>query len=359
MARIRETQSDMEQGVEQRKRLVLDRPALVIAAPELPSGVPPFVPARGLANGHLQTFYGAFVPKRPVVVGTTQRKLRLDDDDFVVLHDDRPTAWERGDHVVLLLHGLAGSHRSGYMVRIASKLNERIVRTFRMDHRGCGAGAGLSRSPYHAGSTRDLAAAIRMVERLCPGSPISIAGFSISGNVLLRYLGEEPDEVPLSVFRAAAVCPPIDLHRCLSRLSGSRLGRRYDRYFTRQLLSMVVQSTLWRDDLPLAKADIQPERLYDFDELYTAPASGFESADHYYTEASARVVIPNIRVHTTILAAADDPLICPTPFIETPMPPNVRLCLTKHGGHLGFIGRSGVDPDRRWMDWRILDWLLN
>lgn len=357
MAGLRRTQTERIPPVGLRKQSVADSSPLILPMDQT-VGIPPFVPARGLANGHLQTFYGAFVPKRPKMIGTTQRKLRLEDDDFVVLHDDRPTAWERGDHVVLLLHGLAGSHQSGYMVRTASKLNERLVRTFRMDHRGCGAGVELSRAPYHAGSTSDLAAAIRMVERLCPGSPISIAGFSISGNVLLRYLGENPDEVPLSVFRAVAVCPPIDLHRCLSRLHKSRLGQRYDWYFTRRLLEHVTQSSLWRDDLPLAKAERLPRTLYDFDEMYTAPVSGFDSADHYYTEVSSKSVIPEIRVHTTILAAEDDPLICPQPFLDTTLPPNVSMCLTKHGGHLGFIGRSGIDPDRRWMDWRIIDWLL-
>jgi predicted alpha/beta-fold hydrolase len=92
--------------------------------------------------------------------------------------------------------------------------------------------------------------------------------------------------------------------------------------------------------------------------LYTAPASGFESADEYYTTASCASYISRIRVHTTILASQDDPVVCYQPLAELQLPPNVTLCLTKHGGHLGFIGRSGVDPDRRWMDWRLLDWLM-
>lgn len=323
-----------------------------------PMNVTPFVPAFGFANAHLQTMAGAYLPSRSRLIGTTQRKLRLPDDDFLVLHDDRPTVWEREDHVVLLLHGLAGCHNSGYMVRTSSKLGARGVRTFRMDHRGCGAGAMLARSPYHAGRVEDLDAAIRMIERLCPGSPISIVGYSISGNLLLRYLGLCAHDVPLSVFRAVAVCPPVDLHRCMRRMNASRLGQRYDWYFTRSLLTHVASSPMWRDDLPLARLKRLPQRLFDFDDAFTAPASGFDSAEHYYDQASSANVISDIRVHTTILAAQDDPLICPGSLVDMRLPTNVRLCLTERGGHLGFVARKGLDADRRWMDWRVMDWLL-
>ena len=319
---------------------------------------PAFVPARGLSNCHLQTLIGTFFAQRPLVVGTTQRKLRLNDDDFLILHDDRPAAWQRGDHVVLLMHGLAGCHDSGYMVRTTSKLNDRGVRVFRMDHRGCGAGAALAKSPYHAGRTQDLDDAVRMVERLCPGSPISIAGYSISGNLVLKYLGEYADEIPLSVFRAVAVCPPIDLQHCVEALDHGRINQQYNWYFTRQLLSMVTRGPLWRPDVPLAKSRRMPSRLFEFDDLYTAPASGYDSAEHYYREASAINVISKIRVHTTILASADDPLVCPAPLRSATLPTNVKVCMTNQGGHLGFLGRPGCDPDSRWMDWRVIDWLL-
>ena len=322
-------------------------------------GVPEFRPARGLSSPHAQTAWATLFPRLIQLTATIERRLRLDDGDMLVMHDDCPQEWRRGDHVVLMLHGLGGSHRSGYMVRLAARLQQRGVRSFRMDHRGCGAGTSLAKYPYHAGRVEDLAAAVSMVERLCPGSPISLAGFSLSGNLLLRYLGEFGADLPLSLFRAVAVCPPIDLQHCSSMLNASRMGQRYDLYFARRLVRQLSNSTQWRDDVPLATVRRPPRRLYDFDELYTAPASGFESADHYYDRASSKPVIHQIRVHTTILASQDDPVVSTHAFRGLELPPNVTLCLTKHGGHLGFVGRSGVDPDRRWMDWRLLEWLLN
>jgi predicted alpha/beta-fold hydrolase len=257
------------------------------------------------------------------------------------------------------MHGLAGCHQSGYMVRTAARLLQRNVRVFRMDHRGCGAAEYLARKPYHAGRIRDLEAAIRMLERLCPGSPISVAGFSLSGNLLLRYLGDDPGALPLSLFRAVAVCPPVDLMHCVEHLAKTRMGQRYDWYFARKLVNHLTDKPQWRDDVPLATAKRPPRRIIEFDELYTAPASGFESATDYYTEASAKAFIGKIPVHTTILAAADDPMVCAAPLQQLKLPANVDLCLTQHGGHLGFTGRRGIDADQRWMDWRVVDWLLN
>jgi hypothetical protein len=326
---------------------------------ESPSAITPFEPAAGLSNGHLQTLFGAFRPARPTITGTVQRKICFSDGDFAVLHDDRPEEWSRGDHVVLLMHGMAGCHQSGYMARTASKLKRRNARVFRMDHRGCGAGEHLAENPYHAGRTRDLESAIRMLERLCPGSPISVAGFSLSGNLLLRYLGDDPAGLPPSLFRAVAICPPVDLQHCVEQLGTTRMGQRYDWYFARQLVNQLAGKPQWRDDVPLAWAKRLPRSIIEFDELYTAPASGFDSAEHYYTEASARSFIGNISVSTAILAAEDDPMVSSAPLKRLQLPSNVELCLTKHGGHLGFMGRKGVDADQRWMDWRVVDWLLN
>ena len=326
---------------------------------EASAGVPEFRPAFGLRNPHLQTILGAVRPARQKIHGTVQRKLAFADGDFAVLHDDRPDDWTRGDHVVLLMHGLSGCHQSSYMVRTCARLLEHDVRVFRMDHRGCGAGRMLARNPYNAGRIRDLEAAIRMLERTCPGSPISVAGFSLSGNLVLRYLADQPDSLPLSLYRAVSVCPPIDLHYCVLQLANTIMGRRYDRYFARQLVNQIVNTPQWRDDLPLAQAKRAPGRLIDFDDWYTAPASGFESALDYYAYASAKPRIEDITVHTSVLVSQDDPMVAFEPWADVRLPPNVKLCVTRSGGHLGFIGRKGVDCDNRWMDWRIVDWLLN
>jgi len=290
---------------------------------------------------------------------TVRHDVDVVDDDQIVLHDDQPQQWKAGEPVVLLLHGLSGCHGSGYMMRIARKLNQRHVRTFRMDHRGCGAGEGLARHPYHAGRISDLHRAIQSVENLCPQSPISVAGFSLSGNLVLRYLGDDQFNHSAQLHRAVSVCPPIDLGHCVRQLDQTRAGQQYGAYFSRRLYEQVAGSPQWRHDVPLAQLRTAPRRLFDFDDMFTAPASGFDSADDYYEFASAKQYLPHIRLSTTILAASDDPLVSTAPFDDATISPDTSLCMTRHGGHLGFLGRKNIDADHRWMDWRVMDWLLH
>lgn len=322
-------------------------------------GSPPFHPAVGIRGGHRQTIIGTLLTGADSLTDTVQRRIRVSDDDYVVLHDDQPDTWKRGDSVVLMLHGLSGGYDSGYMMRIAARLHERGVRAFRMDHRGCGASQGLATHPYHAGRIDDLHRAVAAVEALCPESRISVVGFSLSGNLVLRYLGDRSFAHSDRLFRAVAVCPPVDLRHCVRRLDLTRAGQRYDWYFTRRLISQIAGGPQWRDDVPLAKVKRLPRRLYDFDDMYTAPASGFGTADNYYQFASAGPYIGNIELPTTILASEDDPLVCPQPLLDVTLPARLNLCLTRHGGHLGYVGRRSSDRDRRWMDWRVIEWLLD
>ena len=106
--------------------------------------MPKFVPHALLRGGHVQTLAGYWLPGCRSPAGTIRHHVKLADGDQIVLHDDRPAEWTEGDRAALLLSGLAGCYQSGFLVRIAAKLNGRGVRTFRMDHRGTGAAVGLA-----------------------------------------------------------------------------------------------------------------------------------------------------------------------------------------------------------------------
>ncbi len=241
------------------------------------------------------------------------------------------------------------------MVRIAGKLNGAGVRTFRMDLRGCGAGEGLASHPYHAGRSDDAIAALQFVQKLCPDAPVTLVGFSLSGNIVLKLLGEAPDDVPANVEKAAAVCPAVDLARCARSLVGP-FQRLYDRHFVRLLCRQVRLNRRSRSDLAPINAPRRLKTLFEFDDAYTGPVCGFGSADNYYATNSAARHIERIRLPTLILASQDDPLVPIACFDGLRLPPHVLLRITRHGGHLGYIGKRGIDPDRRWMDWRIVDW---
>jgi predicted alpha/beta-fold hydrolase len=301
---------------------------------------------------------------RQLAYRATQHRVAVSDDDAVVLHDDCPDGWQPGDRTVLLLHGLSGCHASQYMQRIAAKLNDRGVRTFRKDLRGCGVGVSLARRPYHSGRSDDAAATLEFIHRLCPQSPATAVGFSLGANIVLKLLGEIGEGECGGLDSGVAICPPVDLMACSKNL-GRWSNRIYDAHFVSNLWRM-AQSRRSANGTPTNGRSgaghfefpkRRPGRLYEFDDVYTAPISGFHSAEHYYRTCSSGQFVPAIRKPTLAIAAADDPMIPARLFDNIAWPSCAQFHLAAGGGHLGFIGRSGVDPDRRWMDWRVVEWI--
>jgi hypothetical protein len=318
--------------------------------------MPKFVPHALLRGGHVQTLAGYWLPGCRSPAGTVRHHVELSDGDQIVLHDDRPAGWTAGDRAALLLSGLAGCYQSGFLVRIAAKLNGRGVRTFRMDHRGTGAAVGLAQFPYHAGRSEDIRAALNCIGEMCPESPLAVAGFSLSGNMTLKLLGELPADVPAALDRAVAVNPPIDLTLCTTHMERPP-SHLYGKHFTKLLCQQLREQPRLLADSVLERSSRPPRTLREFDELFTAPKAGFASADDYYTRSSASQFVPQIRVPTLILTSRDDPLVPPAPFESLELSSAVTLHIADAGGHLGYIARGGIDPDRRWMDWRVVDWI--
>jgi uncharacterized protein len=321
--------------------------------------LPPFEPPAWLRNPHAQTLVGAYWPRGLPPHTATLREVPLPDGDAVAVHDDLPAAWS--GRVAILTHGLAADHRSPMLVRLAAKLVARGVRVFRWDMRGCGAGVALARSPYHAGCSGDLGCVVSAVLDWCradaPHAPdVSLFGVSLGGNVTLKYLGEDPAAVPPAIRRAVAVNPPIDLCVAVRSLEGP-ITRFYDRHFLAAVERQVADRRRARPDAPEPRRPRRPRTLYEFDDSFTAPLLGHADAAAYYREASSARHVPAIRVPTTILTSRDDPLVPFAMFApdRLPCPPAVRIVATDHGGHCGYIGRTGRDPDPHWLEWRVVD----
>lgn len=326
-----------------------------------------FRPAWWLPGGHAQTLSAAFWTGHQSIEQGISRQITLPDGDALIALDDRPALWTVGDPAILMMHGLGGSARNAFLVRVAAKLVQRGVRVFRLNLRGCGAGAGLARLPYNAGRSGDLKAAVAAVIEWCREpveqslatssgpSPLTLFGMSLSANLLLKYLGEEGSHVPTEVRRAIAINPPIDLARSVRTLERP-LNRMYDQHFVKALIDHVRQQSIHRSDFA-ALPDPLPRTLFDFDDRFTAPHGGYLDAADYYTAASSQTRIPHIQIPTLILTAADDPLVPVEMFHEqrANWPDPVQLAITRGGGHLGYVGRSHRDADARWLDWRVCE----
>ena len=318
-----------------------------------PLTIPPFRSHWTLSGGHRQTLAGVFFAGRLPDERAVVRHIPLADGDTLVVHDDCPADWPNAGPIALMLHGLAGCHRSSYLVRMAAILNACGVRTFRMDLRGCGAGFGLALKPYNAGCSDDVLEVLRAITNWCPSSPISLLGFSLGGNIVLKLLGELPNRIPAELIRAAAINPPIDLAHCTYGLARWP-QRHYDAYFVKQLLQRLRELQQRRSDFVPPTFTRTPRRLVEFDDQYTALRSGFLDADDYYQRCSSEQFVPNIQIPTLILTSRDDPLIPVAPFERLSLPSNVQLHITEGGGHLGYRAASS----EHWLQTQLLDWVL-
>lgn len=326
-----------------------------IACESLPTAFD-FRPLPFLRNPHFQTVLGFLMPGTSCPLPDQRYIVRLPDGDHVVLHNNTPLGWEPGDPVALLIHGLSGSHASAYICRLAALLLARRVRVVRMDQRGAGAGLPLARGVYHAGRSDDVRAALAEIHLWSPSSPLLLIGVSLGGALTLRLAGEAAARPVPGLTRLAAISPPIDLTRCSALLSLPQ-NRIYENNFLRDLLIAARQRQRFFPDLPPLKL---PRRLTMqlFDDLYTAPRSGFADAQDYYRTASCAPLIPNIQVPALILTARDDPFIAVEPFEDLKAPPNILVRIVHHGGHLGFLGWDG-GGGIRWAERRIVEWMLD
>ena len=318
---------------------------------------PPFRPLGFLTNGHSQTvgafFFGARFQRK-----TIKRVVQLSDGDRIVIHDDQPKSWITGDRICVLVHGLGGSHRSPYMQRIAEKLFRSGVRTIRVDMRGFGDSTLLSRGQYSATLSRDIDDIVKTLGVMSPLSKITLIGFSLGAGIILKALGEWSHEHPRSVDSAIAVSPPIDLTYCVANLN--KFGNRfYDRFFASRLRRKLNYRRRHVKGLVDNGLNPIPRRLVHYDDRFTAPVSGFKNAREYYRVASPAPLLNEVSVPTLIVAAKDDPLVPVEMFDKWAMSPEIEFVITKHGGHLGFLGRQRVDPDRHWLEWRVSQWVAS
>jgi predicted alpha/beta-fold hydrolase len=309
-----------------------------------------FRPLPLLSHPHVQTLLGLLLPGPTVSLPTREVVIRLPDGDGLVLHDNTPPGWRPGDRMALVLHGLTGSHESPGVIRIAA----RGLRTVRLDQRGAGEGLSLARLCYHAGRSDDIRAALDEMHRWSPASPIVLIGVSLGGNLALKAAGEAVEHPLPYLERVAVMNPPIDVGRCAALLGQPR-NRMYDQYFVKLLVRDARLRQRYFPDLPPLRL---PRRMTTrlFDDLYTAPRSGFVDALDYYRRTSSLPLIERITVPTLIMTARDDPFVAVEPFEEVKAPDNVLVCILPYGGHIGFVGWDG-SGGVRWAESRIIDWV--
>ena len=291
---------------------------------------------RWLRGRHAQTVWGALV-RLPIRLPLVHERWELPDGDFVdveILAPPSPDA-----PVAVVCHGLEGSSRAGYVRGLVRDLGALGVGAVALNFRGCS--GELNRLPrfYHSGDTADLAFVVERLVRERPGRPLGLAGFSLGGNVVAKYLGERADAVPPEVRAGAVVSVPFDLALCARNLDGDDLmARVYRGRFLRRLRAKLVAKARTHATLPVDKARIV-RTLRDWDHHVTAPLHGFASAEDYYSRSSAGPFLPSVKRPLLILAAEDDPFVPPEalPRAAAAENPLLQLEISREGGHVAFV----------------------
>lgn len=242
---------------------------------------------------------------------------------------------------LLCLHGLEGSSSAHYMRGVADKAWVAGCNVVLLNQRNCGGTERLSAGLYHSGLTTDPRRVIDELIHVDRLPSIVVAGYSLGGNLALKLAGEYADAAPPEVRGVAAVSPVVELEECVRALE-RRSNALYQWNFVRNLKArMRRKCRAWPGRFDLrALGHVRTVRA--FDAAYTAPFWGFRDAEDYYHRASALRVAERIRIPALVITAEDDPFVPTAPFRDPALArnPHVRLIITPHGGHCGFVGRS-------------------
>jgi len=310
----------------------------------------PFDPLPFFSGSHQQTIFGSFFSfqRQPP---SSRKLIELPDKDKISLEITTPKNWKPTNPTVIMLHGLCGSHKSPYLVRITKKLAKKGIRSVRFNLRGCGSGKGLAKGIYHCGRSEDVLIALKELKKESPESPIVLIGFSIGGSIVLKLAGELGDEAKKYLVKVIGINAPIDIKKSLELFAHTK-NRIYERYFSKKLYAEVEYRhkkfpELGQHNLP------KNFKLREFDELYTAPQSGYKDIEEYYLECSAVHKVQDITIDCNILVSQDDPIIYPNTLDDIELPPNIKYYKTKKGGHLGYIGKRPF----HWIDQVTINWI--
>jgi hypothetical protein len=301
-----------------------------------------------LRNGHVQTILPVLLPRR-VRASFVRERLELPDGDFLDLD------WLRrgAGRVAILCHGLEGSSTQTYIRGMAAALAAAGWDSLAWNFRGCSGEPNRLPRAYHSGETEDLRA---VVARAAAGyATIALIGFSLGGNVVLKYLGEAPPHV--AVRTGVAVCAPIDLAACARKLDQRRSNRIYLHRFLVSLVDKIEAKAALFPDIVDATGARGMRTFQQFDDRYTGPMHGFRDADDYWTRASSRQFLHRITVPTLLLQPRNDPFLAPQayPWPEAEASQHLFLEAPESGGHVGFLDlRHGLQP---WSERRCVEFL--
>jgi len=326
-----------------------------------------YAPARWLPGAHAMTVYAslarAFLPRPPA----RRERWELPDGDFLDVDRYAPPGAGRAggpgeQHppgTVVVCHGLEGSSRAPYVRGLVAVALSRGLGVLALNFRGCSGEANRLARFYHSGETGDLALVVDRLAAEQPGRSLLLAGFSLGGNVVVKYLGERGDGLPPEVRAAAAISVPFDLAASARAIDGPGFWSRvYRERFMRRLRRKAAAKALRFPGAFDAAAAARARTFAAFDAAVTAPLHGFPSAGAYWSGCSAGRFLAGVRRPLLALSSLDDPFVpaASIPFEAAAANPAVTLETTPAGGHVAFVSGWPFWPSF-WAERRAIEFL--
>lgn len=319
-----------------------------------------FEPAWWLKHPHLQTIYPALLRKNPTPPQLHRERLYTPDHDFL----DIDLCGTGTAPLVILLHGLTGSSKSGYITGLQIALLQQGYRSVTLNFRGCSGEYNRLARCYHSGETEDIHFLYQTLRQREPNTPMAVIGFSLGGSVLLNWLGKQGDQI--SLFAAVAISVPLVLNDCATKLDHG-----FSRLYRRNLLRELKQHILEKQQHLIKLGAIDEAQkirelgdlsainsFWQYDNQVVAPLHGFANVHDYYQRSSARQYLKSITVPTLLIQALDDPFMTRKVLPDaSELSPAVRMEITRGGGHVGFVTGNNLFKPIYWLEQRILTFL--
>lgn len=325
----------------------------------------PFSSRALLRNRHLQTLAGNFLPRRLLLPESEPLLVEVEGPvagygpSYVLCHCHwQPEAVRAKRLTVLLVHGLEGSSNSQYMIGNTARALAAGFNVVRMNMRSCGGTDEICPTIYHSGRSGDIATVLRTIIETHGLESVALVGYSMGGNLILKYAGEVASAPPRQLKALVGVSPLMDLAASSAALH-LPANRIYEWHFLRNMIARVRRRAVLfpaiYGDAQLAK--IRSLRL--FDEHIVARYGGFAGADDYYASVASSRYADQLKTPTLILHSLDDPFIRMLPATRAALVanPNVVFIETQRGGHCAFLERAGNGHDGRWAEKTLLAFL--
>lgn len=341
--------------------------ARTIAAPEegAVSWLADFTPRRLLRNGHLQTLAGNFLPRKlalpqpePLLVEVEGPVGKYGPTSVLCDCHWQPPEIRRERLTIVIIHGLEGSSRSQYVLGNTARALAAGFNVVRMNMRSCGGTDELAPTIYHSGRSEDVAAVVAKIIEVQRVESIALIGYSMGGNLVLKYAGEVADAPPPQVKAVVGVSPLMDLAASSAALHEPQ-NRLYELHFLRSMIERVRRKATLFPGIYSTDGLKKIRSMRFFDGHVVAGYGGFADADDYYYSVASSQYADRFRLPTLILHSLDDPFIRMLPATRSALieNQNVTYVETQHGGHCAFLAPARND-DGRWAETTLLGFLL-